>query len=238
MYKIFFIIPIFFIALSCSKTNDVKVEKTDSIHQPKDTLIIDCNYTFEQAIAGSNAPQHIIQQLYLLDVVYYSTDNKLHKGQILTNKKIAEDIRYLFDFMLQQKFPVAKAIPIVNYHWNDVLSMQDNNTYSFCYRNISFSAHAIGMAIDINPFFNPMRWKEGHKYGKRKDQPVGAVYNPKVAGTFTPEHPVVIEFQKRRFHWGRTMTEKFDDHHFEKAGLYKKRAVEIDSLTVVQDTIQ
>jgi hypothetical protein len=231
---VFILILSVFLLFSCTKNQENKQPQTDSIHQPKDSLIIDSHYTFEQAIAGSNAPQHIIDQLILLDVVYYATDNKLHKGQLLTNKKIAEDIRYLFDFMLQERFPVAKAIPIVNYQWNDVLSMQDNNTYSFCYRNVSFSAHAMGMAIDINPYFNPCRWKEGHKYGKRKDQPEGAVYNPQVPGTFTPEHPVVLEFQKRRFHWGRTMTEKFDDHHFEKAGLRKPKVV-VD--TIVVDSI-
>lgn len=227
---------VLFIFISCSK-NQEKVIQTDSIHQPKDTLIIDCNYTFEEAIAGSNAPQYIIDQLILLDVVYYSTNNKIHKGQILTNKRIAEDIRYMFDFMFIEKFPIAHAIPIVKYNWNDSLSMQDNNTYSFCYRNVSYSAHALGMAIDINPFFNPIRWKEGHKYGHRKDGPDGAVSNPKVKGTFTAESPVVLEFTKRRFHWGHNMTEKFDDHHFEKAGLRMPKKIEADSI-FVQDSIQ
>jgi len=40
----------------------------------------------------------------------------------------------------------------------------------------------------------------------------------------------VLEFQKRRFHWGRTMTEKFDDHHFEKAGLRLSKPLNSDSL--------
>ena len=220
--------------ISCKSKNDYNKSKLNQ--SSNDSLIVDCNYTFDQAIAGSKAPQYIIDQLTLLDVIYYSIDNKLHKGQILTNKLIAEDIRYMFDFMLKKKFPIAHAIPIVKYHWDDILSMQDNNTYSFCYRNVSYSEHAIGMAIDINPFLNPMHWKEGHKYGYRKDEPEGAVHDPKVKGTFTSENEVVLEFQKRHFHWGHTMTEKYDDHHFEKAGLRKTKTVMVDSVTL--DSIQ
>jgi hypothetical protein len=219
---------------SCTKKHENDNKGTD-INQPYDSIIVDCNYSFEEAIAGSPAPKHIINQLILLDVVYYSTDHKLHKGQILTNKAIAEDIRYMFAFMLKQKFPVAKAIPVVKYGWNDHLSMEDNNTYSFCYRNVSYSAHAEGLAIDINPFFNPVKWKEGYLVGSRKNEPAGAVHNPKVPGTFTEESPVVIEFEKRRFHWGHNMTEKFDDHHFEKAG-FRLPKPRINSDTLIQDT--
>ena len=61
------------------------------------------------------------------------------------------------------------------------------------------------------------------------------MYNPSVKGTFTAENEVVIEFQNRHFHWGHNMTEKYDNHHFEKAGL-RKTKVRIDSLQ--QDTLQ
>jgi hypothetical protein len=117
--------------------------------------------------------------------------------------------------MFKIKFPVAKAIPIIYYNWNDKLSMQDNNTYSFCYRNADFSKHAKGMAIDINPFFNPIRWKDAYK-AIRTDRPIGAVYDTTVAGTFYPKHPVVLQFEKHNFRWGRYFKRNFDDHHFEK----------------------
>jgi hypothetical protein len=70
------------------------------------------------------------------------------------------------------------------------------------------------MAIDINPFFNPVRWKTG--YENRKNKPVGAKYNTSVNGTFYALHPVVVEFRRRGFRWGHTFTRNFDDHHFEK----------------------
>ncbi len=179
-----------------------------------DTVIIDSHYTFEEAIAGTKAPKEIINQLELIDVQYYSTDKKLHNGQILTNKALANDLKEIFNFILESKFTIKHAIPVVKYHWFDDLSMQDNNTYSFCYRNEAFSKHAAGMAIDVNPFFNPVRWKEIYEY--RSDKPEEAHRDTTVNGTFYASHPVVQEFKNRGFFWGHDFKAKYDDHHFEK----------------------
>ena len=185
------------------------------MHEIKqDTVIIDCKYTFEEALAGTKAPKEILDQLELINVRYYSTDNKIHSGQILTNKNISVKVTEIFLFILKVHFPVAKVIPIVKYNWDDNLSMQDNNSYSFCYRNTGYSKHAYGMAMDINPYFNPVRWK--NKTQQRPDKPLGAVYNPDVSGTFYASHPVVLQFKKYGFRWGHSFTRKFDDHHFER----------------------
>lgn len=174
--------------------------------------IIDADYSFEEAIAGAGAPQNIIDQLALFEVFYLSTDGKIHRGQILSNKEIAEDISTIFRFMLEEEFVIGKAIPIVKYDWNDSLSMDDNNSYSFCYRDITYSKHATGIAIDINPRFNPLRWKTEN----RLNQPEGAVLDTTVNGTLYPGHPVVDEFRKLGFRWGHSFTKFHDDHHFEK----------------------
>jgi hypothetical protein len=177
----------------------------------EDTLIDAC-YTFEEAIAGTKAPPDIIHQLELFDVIYLSTDGKIHRGQILSNRKIAADLRELFEYMLREGFVIEKAVPIVKYNWNDSLSMDDNNSYSFCYRNISYSKHATGMAIDINPRFNPVQWKKIN----RPNQPEGAVLDTTVNGTLYPGHPVVKEFRKNGFRWGYAFSKYWDYHHFEK----------------------
>lgn len=184
---------------------------TDTVYE-EDTIIIDSRLTFEEAIAGTKAPKSIINELVLIDVQYLSTDGKLHQGQILTNKKLEESIEQMFDFMLENNFVIERAIPIVHYNWNDSLSMDDNNTYSFCYRNVSYSKHARGMAIDINPRFNPVRWKKVN----RPNQPQGAVLDTTVNGTLHPNHVVVKEFKKLGFRWGHTFSKYYDDHHFEK----------------------
>ncbi len=174
--------------------------------------IIDASYSFEEAIAGSNAPRIIIDQLELLEVFYRSVDGEIHRGQIMCNKKIAGEISELFALMLAERFVIEKVIPVVRYGWDDSLSMADNNSYSFCYRDITYSKHADGMAIDINPRFNPLRWKkEAHP-----NKPLGAVYDTTVNGTLYPGHPVVKAFTDKGFRWGHSFTKYYDDHHFEK----------------------
>jgi len=190
-----------------------KIERTDSGQsQSVPDAIIDSDYSFAEAISGSSAPEYIIDKLKLITVHYVSTDGRIHQGQILTHRHIADDLSEMFDFMLSHNFVVEKAIPIVRYNWDDSLSMEDNNSYSFCYRNVSYSKHAQGLAVDINPRFNPLR----RKIGNRPNEPAGAVRDTTVNGTFFTGHPVVEEFRKRGFRWGHSFSKYYDDHHFEK----------------------
>lgn len=190
------------------------LEETKRVTLQEDTIIIDSQLTFEEAIAGTNAPQLIIDQLVLFDVQYYSFDNKLHQGQLLTNKKIEKELKEIFQFIVEQRFPIDKVIPIVAFNWNDTLSMEANNSYSFCYRNTDYSKHAIGMAIDINPRNNPLRWKSPNSH--RTFEPANGTYNPDTTGTFYENHPVVNKFKKLGFRWGHYFSKYYDDHHFEK----------------------
>lgn len=184
----------------------------DKVIKRTDTIIIDSRYTFSEAVAGASAPQSIIDELELIDITYISTDKKLHQGQVLTNKRLAPDIKEIFQVMLEQEFIIERAVPIVAYNWSDSLSMANNNSYSFCYRNISYSAHAKGLAIDINPRFNPLRWKTENQ----PNQPQGAVLDTTVNGTLHANHPIVQEFKKRGFRWGHSFSKYWDDHHFDK----------------------
>ena len=183
--------------------------------EPENEIIVVSSYTFEEAIAGTRAPQEIIDQLELFDVVYLSTDGRLHQGQIISNRAIAQHIREIFEFMLEHGFVIERAIPIVRYNWCDTISMDMNNSHSFNYRLIAgtnqLSLHATGMAVDINPRFNPVRWPNN----SRPNQPEGAVHDRSVNGTLYPGHPVVEEFRRRGFHWGHWFRRFYDDHHFE-----------------------
>ncbi len=207
------LLSVIYILFSCSENR--KNERAEKpIVSTTDSVIVDCNYTFDEAIAGTNAPQYIIDQQELITVHYYAMDGKIHRGQLLTNKLIANDLRAIFRDILQYQFPVARVIPIVKYNWNDEASMNENNTYSFCYRNADYSKHALGLAIDINPMQNPNRWKPEFSY--RTDKPIGAVYNTNTPGTFVPNHPIVLLFKDKGFLWGRYFKRNYDDHHFEK----------------------
>ncbi len=51
-------------------------------------VIIDCNYTFKEAIAGIDIPKNIKKNLKLIKVRYYSFDGKVHQGQLLIHKNL------------------------------------------------------------------------------------------------------------------------------------------------------
>ena len=82
-----------------------------------DTVIIDSNISFEEAMQGTKAPQSVIDQLVIIDVQYISIDNKIHQGQIVTNSKLEGDIKHMFDYMLENNFVIEKVIPIVAYNY-------------------------------------------------------------------------------------------------------------------------
>lgn len=179
----------------------------------KPTLIIDCNYTFEKAIENKEFPEKIKNSLMLLDVDYYSFDGKLHQGQLVIHKKLAEDIKEIFEQLRENHFPIEKVIPIVKYNWDDEKSMQDNNTSAFNYRLVKgtnkLSNHAYGTAIDINPFLNPQITK-GVSY------PEGSVYDPNKKGTITKNSLVVKLFSGKGWVWGGNWIHTKDYQHFEK----------------------
>ncbi len=177
-------------------------------------IITDSDMTFEQATEGTKAPQDVIDSLCLLDIKYYSFDRKLHKGQLVIHKAVKKDVKEIFDLIFETKFPVNKVVPIVKYEWSDNASMADNNTSAFCYRFIAgtkrFSNHALGRAVDINPFNNPVVYSNG------RISPKGAKYNPKAPGTFSGKHPVVQAFLDKGWRWGGNFKSIKDYHHFDK----------------------
>lgn len=224
LFELLIVILIGTIFVSCQRNNNYQQENekdmmdTIPVINVKPTEVIDSELTFEEAIAGSDAPQHILDELVLLDVRYFSTDDKIHRGQILVNKNIEKNIEHIFEFMLEHEFAVYQAVPIVKFDWDDMKSMKANNSSGFCYRDVMNtkrqSKHSTGMAIDINPLFNPIRWKSPNKH--RPNIPEGAVLDTTNNGTLYPGHPVVEEMKRLGFKWGNQFRRYWDDHHFEK----------------------
>ncbi len=179
-----------------------------------DSVTIDSNITITESLKETKAPQKVINNIRLIEVEYFSMDGKLHKGQLQIHKDVVSDIQTVFKLMREIKFPVAKAIPIVKYAWSDDKSMADNNTSSFNFRYIAgtkrMSKHAEGLAIDINPFLNPVMYADG------RISPKGAKRNTTVPGTFHAEHPIVLKFKELGWKWGGDFNSFKDYHHFAK----------------------
>lgn len=162
-------------------------------------IIIDSDITLPEAVAGSTAPQNIIAAQVLLNVEYYSFDGKLHRGQLVVHKDLQQDVVAIFELIKQEKFPVAKVVPIVKYGWSDSKSMADNNTSGFNYRVVAgtkrLSNHALGRAIDINPVQNPYK-------DSKHISPEGSKYDINAAGTLTKENAITKKFLELGWKWG------------------------------------
>lgn len=185
-----------------------------SFYSAPEEPIIDSKMTFDEAIAGTGAPQNVIDSLCMIDVQYYALDGKLHQGQLVVHVAIRDDVIEIFKLIKETKFPIQKAIPIVAYGWSDDESMRQNNTSAFNYRTIAgtdrMSNHAYGRAVDINPVFNPVIYPNGTV------SPEGAHYKPSRRGTLHDNCPVAIEFKKRGWRWGGDFATFKDYHHFDK----------------------
>ena len=175
--------------------------------------VIDSDIDFEEAVAGHNIPQSVLDNLRLVNVYYYGFDDKLHKGQLVVHKDIVLDMIEIFELIRESRFPIGKVIPISKYGWSDEKSMQDNNTSAFNYRFISgsrvISNHAAGLAIDINPALNPYI-KNGNSL------PENCIYDTTKAGTILSDSELVKEFKRRGWQWGGDWKSLKDYQHFEK----------------------
>jgi peptidoglycan L-alanyl-D-glutamate endopeptidase CwlK len=183
--------------------------------------IIDSRMTEKEAFDGLDpkCPGEIRKRQRLITVKYYSTDGQVHQGQLVLDAELAGDVRKVFALALKERFPIRSVIPISDARfrkegrWDDELSMEANNTSSFNYREVTgggrLSNHAYGRAVDINTFFNP--YVKGNLV-----LPRGAAYDPKVAGTFTADSPIVREFLRLGWAWGGNWTSPRDYQHFEK----------------------
>lgn len=212
MYKFLFALLIVLTSFGNLNSDDKHI--FDVLSMTNEDLRIHSNMTLKQAIRGTKAPQEIIDSLVLVDVQYYTFNGELHQGQIVINRELKQDIIEIFDIIKSTKFPVNLCKPIVEYKWDDNLSMAANNSSGFNYRFVAntdrLSQHALGRAFDINPMQNPVI------YGDGRISPPGAVYDTTAKGTLTAQHPITKAFTERGWTWGGEWNSLKDYHHFEK----------------------
>lgn len=193
-------------------------ERSDWI---SDKPVVDSRMSKEEAFEGLDpkCPPEIRDRQRVVKLKYYSFDGRIHQGQLVIDKDLVKDIKRVFKFALQEKFPIYSVIPISdkrfrkNGRWDDDLSMIANNTSAFNYRvktgGTELSNHAYGRAIDINTVQNP------YVKGALILPPNGS-YNPSAPGTFTANHPIVKMFLALGWSWGGNWTSPIDYQHFEK----------------------
>lgn len=99
------------------------------------------------------------EELYYVHILHYDFDGKLAEGELICNAAIAQDLVEIFHELYRNEYRIEKVKLIDEYDGDDNLSMADNNTSCFNYRNVpgstSLSKHALGRAVDVNPLYNP-----------------------------------------------------------------------------------
>ena len=180
--------------------------------------VVDSAMTREQAVVrrdGPRAPEEILNRQEVVKVLYRGFDGRVHRGQLVVDRRLAGDVREVFRIALQAEFPIFSVIPISHprFGWDDDKSMAANNTSGFNYRTVTggstLSRHALGLAVDINPALNP--YIRGGVV-----LPEGAEYVPGRPGTLTPDSPVVQAFLRLGWTWGGTWESLKDYQHFQK----------------------
>ncbi len=181
-------------------------------------VIIDSNLTIQDALAQKYEivpPKEIFAKQRIVDVEYFSFDGKLHKGQIVVNSELVDDIAEVFNLIKEIKFPIQSVIPIGDLRFlnDDDKSIYANNTSAFNYRHIArtkrISNHSYGRAIDINPLINPYI-REDYKF------PPDGEYVPGAPGVIVKGDPIYSKFIALGWQWGGDWIDRKDYQHFEK----------------------
>ena len=102
-----------------------------------------------------------------LTIQHIDAEGVTHEGVLICNQAISRDLKEIFAELYKAKYPIERIRPISEYDNDDERSMQANNTSCYCYRTVEgttkLSKHARGLAVDINPLYNPCvrRRKDG-----------------------------------------------------------------------------
>jgi hypothetical protein len=100
-----------------------------------------------------------LADLAYLTVSHYGFDERLHTGEMIVHASVAEDVVGVFERLHAARFPIEQ-MRVIRAEEVDAHPTGDwNDTTSFVCRPAvgagSWSMHAFGLAIDINPFHNP-----------------------------------------------------------------------------------
>ncbi len=164
-----------------------------------------------------------MEDLRYLQVLHIGFDGEAHVGELIVNEAIADDILEIMQQLYENQYPIERMVLVDEYGGDDELSMQANNTSCFNYRTVegsdNLSKHSYGLAIDINPFYNPC--VRTYADGSSKSFPEGS-------GEYadrSKDFPYKIDkddlcyrlFTEHGFRWGGTWNSLKDYQHFDKA---------------------
>jgi len=154
-------------------------------------------------------------------VLHWGFDQQIHIGEMVCNRIIADRLVRIFRTLYDAQYQIERMVLPDEYDADDERQMQADNTSCFCYRVVagskSLSKHAWGLAVDINPLYNPYCKLNGKKF---------LHVQPKTALKYcdrSQSFPHKIDhndlayqlFHKEGFTWGGDWNRTKDYQHFE-----------------------
>ena len=160
-------------------------------------------------------------ELRYLTVLHVDIEGNIRAGELICHRTIAGELLEIFRTLYDAGYPIERMVLIDRYDADDERSMAANNSSAFNFRFISGttkpSSHSRGLAVDINPLYNPYVVTRN---GRTRVEPeAGRPYVDRTAA-----FPYKIErgdrccqeFLRHGFVWGGDWRSCKDYQHFEK----------------------
>ena len=162
------------------------------------------------------------EELCYLRVLHTGFDEKTYIGELVVNQKIADDVLEIMKELYENHYPIEKMHLIDEYGADDEASKSDNNTSAFNYRTIAgtnrLSKHGQGLAVDINPRYNPcVRTKNGITTVEPQNGSAYVDRNADFSYKITEGDLCLQLFLEHGFTLGGSWNSVKDYQHFEKA---------------------
>ncbi|SCY56445.1 M15 family metallopeptidase [Butyrivibrio sp. INlla14] len=193
--------------------------------------------TYAEGFTYSELPQDIVEkisgvsyvdnsnisldELRYCKVLYNDFDGNVQNGELICNEQIAQDLLEIFYELYNSGYQIESVKLIDEYDGDDTASMLANNTSCFNYRVVEgtqkLSKHAYGLAIDLNPFYNP--YITYNKDGSQNISPAGSEAYADRDASFPykiDENDLAYKlFTEHGFKWGGNWNSVKDYQHFE-----------------------
>jgi hypothetical protein len=160
-----------------------------------------------------------IRQLRLLTLTHWGFDGRVQTGRLVVHRREAARVVRALRTIFAARFPIRRMQPVEAYGSDDDRSMAADNTSGFNCRRVpgsrSWSAHAYGLAVDINPLENPEIVRG------RVLPPAGAAYVDRsrhARGMIHRGAAVVGAFAAIGWRWGGYWRSPKDYQHFSATG--------------------
>jgi hypothetical protein len=97
--------------------------------------------------------------LRYLTMSFWGYDNRAHTGEMIVGARFADAVTRVFGHLYDARFPIEEMRVATAAELSAAPTGDGNNTTAFVCRSATkqtrWSAHAYGLAIDVNPFCNP-----------------------------------------------------------------------------------